>query len=131
MEQGLQKGTVLVVEDEALIGLEVSLVLRNKGFSVPPVVAFGDDVVRHVMQEKPDLILCDIRLGGCFDGVDAMQRIRLVNPTIPVVYMTAFGDLATCRRAQKTNPIAILDKPVIHEVLVHTVDEALAGADRA
>ena len=128
MEIGMGKGTVLVIEDEAMIGLEVSLVLRNSGYSVPHVVMSGDEVVKNVMQEKPDLILCDIRIGGFLDGVEAIQRIRLINSKIPVVYMTAFGDRITCRRAMQTNPAAILDKPVIHEVLVNTIDHALAGS---
>ncbi|MDT8297886.1 MAG: response regulator [Spirochaetaceae bacterium] len=124
----MPKGTVLVVEDEAMIGLEVSLVLRNSGYSVPQVVMSSDDVIKNVMQEKPDLILCDIRIGGILDGVEAIQRIRLINSEIPVVYMTAYGDRTTCRRAMKTNPVAILDKPVLHEVLVNTIDKALVGS---
>ena len=119
--------TILVVEDEALIGLEVTSVLQKQGYRVLPMVKFGDDIIGRVMSEDPDLVLCDIRLGGFMDGIEAVERLRLVKCDLPVIYMTAYGDEATRRRAVKTAPEAILDKPVPNEELLRAVDQALSG----
>ena len=119
--------TILVVEDEAYIGLEVSSVLQKSGFHVLPMVKFGDDVVGCVMKDNPDLVLCDIRLGGFLDGIEAVERLRLVRKSLPVIFMTAYGDEATRRRAMKTSPVSILDKPVAHDKLLSAVEKAFAS----
>jgi DNA-binding NtrC family response regulator len=119
--------TILVVEDEACIGLEVSSVLKEKGYRIPPIVKYGDDVVGRVMSDKPDLLLCDIRLGGFLDGIEAVERLRLVQSSLPIIYITAYGDAAIRRRASKTRPLDILDKPVSHEKLLKVVEDALSS----
>lgn len=121
--------TILVVEDEACIGLEVSSVLQEQGYKIPPMVKFGDDVVGRVMSDKPDLLLCDIRLGGFLDGIQAVERLRLVQNSLPIIYMTAYGDEKTRHRASKTRPSDILDKPVCHEKLLKAVQKALSAGN--
>ncbi len=114
--------TILVVEDEVCIGLEITSVLEQRGYKVLPMVRFGDDIVGRVINDSPDLVLCDIRLGGFIDGIEAIERLRLVKSSLPVVFITAYGDEATRRRALKSGPVAILDKPVAHEKLIEVVE---------
>lgn len=117
--------TVLIVEDEALVGLSMQDTLIRYGFKIPRVIDNADELIPAVMEYRPDLILMDIRINSFVDGVDAAERIRLVSD-IPVVYVTAHNDPATRGRAAKTDPMGYLVKPVEETTLVHTVKSVLS-----
>jgi DNA-binding response OmpR family regulator len=117
-----QKPRILVVEDEPIVGLEISDSLERMGYSVCPVVSSGDKVLEAALRENPDLILMDIKLKSFTDGIDASVRVKMVKNT-PVIYMTAFSDIGM--RAERTNPAAYLLKPVENDILKREIDAAL------
>ncbi len=116
---------VLIVEDEALVGLAMQDTLERYGYHIADVIDSGDEVISSVMEHHPDLILMDIRINSFIDGVDAVKRVKLFRD-IPVVYVTAHSDPATKGRAAKTDPQAYLTKPVEEHTLVNTVRAVLS-----
>jgi DNA-binding NarL/FixJ family response regulator len=60
---------------------------------------------------KPDLILMDIVLGGSWDGIDAVEKMRASGQNIPVVFLTAHADEALIERAKKVAPLGYILKP--------------------
>lgn len=112
--------TILVVEDEALVGLAMQDSLERHGYRVPEIIDSGDEVLGAVQRHKPDLILMDIRINSFIDGVDAAKRLAMISD-IPLVYITAHSDPATKQRAKKTRPAAYLSKPVDEQTLINTV----------
>lgn len=102
--------SVLVVEDEGVIALELRRRLERYGYSVPAVAATADEAVRLSAQHNPDVILMDIRLGGKKDGIEAAEEIgrRL---DIPIIFVTAHADLATLERAKAVEPFGYIVKP--------------------
>jgi PAS domain S-box-containing protein len=101
---------VLIVEDELIIAQDLSHTLKRIGHSVIDVVTSGEDALRSVERQMPDLVLMDIRLSGSMDGIEAARRIYN-RWGIPVVFLTAHADDQTVREALLAEPWAYLLKP--------------------
>ena len=89
---------ILVVEDEGIVGLDIQRRLTNLGYSAPTVVATGALAVQRALELRPQLVLMDIRLKGDTDGIAAADHIRRLLD-IPIVFLTAYADEDTLRRA--------------------------------
>lgn len=121
----MERKTIIIVEDEALAGLEIQENLQKAGYHVPEVVPSSDKVLSAVVKHKPHLIIMDIKLDSYTDGIDAAQRLRILGNT-PVMYLTAYGDQKTRDRADRTGHSDFLVKPVSSELLCESVARALA-----
>jgi len=102
---------VMIVEDEAITAKCLKMDLEELGVTVLNPVAKGEDAVKIAIQEKPNLILMDIRLAGGMDGVGAAEDI-IRQMYIPIVFMTGFATDYIKQRTIKTHPIELLAKPV-------------------
>jgi PAS domain S-box-containing protein len=119
----------LIVEDEQIVALELEDRVARMGHSVVGIVASGEEAIEEARRLHPDLILMDIKLQGALDGIDAAKAIREV-ASIPVVYLTAFADDTTLRRAKLTEPYGYILKP-FHERELHVVIEVSLYRHRA
>lgn len=123
----MDKEKVLVVEDEAIVALDIKFRLQSLGYRIQAVVSNGDDCLKEIEQEKPDLILMDIVIKGKYDGVTLASMIR-EKFNIPIVYLTAHSDEATIDRAKKTSPYGFIIKPFDLKDLRTTIEIALYKA---
>lgn len=119
--------SILVVEDETLVGLELKETLEGMGYRVPEVIASGDEVLGATLRHRPDLVLMDIHLKSYIDGIDAVTRLRMVS-SVPVVYMTAYPAKSVEDRAFGTSPADYLQKPIDDARLRQAVERALGQA---
>ncbi len=101
---------ILLVEDEAILAMNVQDKLIDLGYGVLAIAESGEAAIRLVEQFSPDLILMDIKLKDGIDGVEAARLIRLKH-AVPIVFMTAYGDEQTMQRALATRPQGYLVKP--------------------
>jgi PAS domain S-box-containing protein len=102
---------ILVVEDERITGEDIKMGLESAGYIVPSIVSSGEEAIQEVEKFLPDLVLMDIRLNGKMDGIEAAENIRS-RFRIPVIYLTAFSDENTIKRAKETQPSGfIIKKP--------------------
>ncbi len=115
---------ILVVEDEAIVAKDVQSRLEGLGYAVIGIAASGEQAVSKAMETQPDLVLMDIRLKGQMDGVEAAGQIR-DRFNIPVVYVTAYADDDTLRRAKITQPFGYILKPFETRELHTTIEMAL------
>jgi CheY-like chemotaxis protein len=101
---------ILIVEDELLAAENLARNLRKQGYEITSIVDSGEAAIANATENHPDLVLMDIMLQGDMDGIAAAKTIdnRL---KIPVVYMTAYADETTLKKAQLTNPYGYLVKP--------------------
>ena len=118
---------ILVVEDEYIIASDLRAKLGLLGFRTCEHVAAGEDVVRQVDQERPDLVLMDIRLSGPMDGIRAAELIR-DRFSLPLIFLTSSVDLEMVERAKSCKPHGYLIKPYNELTLRVTIEMAL---DRA
>jgi DNA-binding LytR/AlgR family response regulator len=102
---------ILLVEDEAVLALDLTELLEAEGYSVVGPVATGPEALELYRQQPADLLLCDIHLRGPWDGIETARRLTAERPA-PVVYLTALADRDTLTRALTTTPAAYLTKPV-------------------
>ena len=119
--------SIMIVEDEGVVALELQECLAQMGYTVPAVVATGEEAVAKALEVVPDLVLMDIRLRGGMDGIEAGRRIMDAQ-RIPVVYLTAYFDDATVERAGETAPFGYLLKPWEEKSLQIAIDMALHKA---
>ena len=116
--------SILVVEDEPIVSMQLQESLEAMGYAVPAIVDSGDDVLAAVLKHKPDLVLMDIKLRSFIDGVDAARRLKLVCD-VPVIYLTAYPSKGSEDRAKGTSPAAYLVKPINDKVLGEQIKRAL------
>ena len=102
--------TILIVEDEKIVAMDIAGSLKSFGYEVSGIVASGRDAIEKVEQDPPDLILMDIRIKGDIDGIQTAEIIQS-NYDIPIVYLTAFADEHTLLRARITAPYGYIIKP--------------------
>ena len=111
---------ILVIEDEAIVALDIKSALEHLGFEVIDTASTYDEALESVKNSKPDILLTDINLVGSKDGIETVQDIQKIK-NIPIIYLTAYSDDKTIKRAIQTNPIGYLLKPFKREELKSTI----------
>jgi PAS domain S-box-containing protein len=116
--------TILIVEDERIVARDIQNQLARLGYAVVGSTRFGEEAVQLARELRPDVVLMDIRLAGPMDGVTAAQEIR-DRLQMPVVYLTAYADDETLRRACVTEPFGYILKPFEERELSVVIETAL------
>ncbi|NMC49064.1 MAG: EAL domain-containing protein [Desulfovibrio sp.] len=116
--------SILVVEDERIIALDIGARLRRLGYRVSGTVASGAQALEACAKEPPALVLMDIVLNGGMDGIETAGLIR-ERHDIPVVYLTSHADQKTLLRAAKTAPYGFVIKPGNDDWLQSAIEVAL------
>ena len=124
----LHAASIVIVEDERIVALDLSHRLTELGYRVLRTVARGEDAIAAVDTLRPDLVLMDINIEGAIDGIEAAARILDMSRT-PVVFMTAYAEDETLARAQACKPYGYLIKPYETRELHATIQVALARHD--
>lgn len=101
---------VLVVEDEAIVALDIANGLRASGYEVVGTFDTSEKALEAISTLRPDVVLMDIVLKGAMDGIAAAG---LISDTfsIPVIFLTAHADEATLQRAKLSQPYGYILKP--------------------
>lgn len=120
----MEKSRILVVEDNAVIAKDLQWQLEDLGYNVPFIAASGNDAIRRVRENKIDLVLMDIMLEGDMDGIETADEMRTKH-RVPVVYLTAYADDDTLRRARRTEPYGYLLKPVSNIEMRSAIEMAI------
>jgi signal transduction histidine kinase len=116
---------ILIVEDERLIAQDIAQILKDEGYNICAIASDGETAIQKVVEFVPDLALLDINIHGGADGIDVAKFIQSFYD-IPIVYLTAFSDADTLKRAQDTNPMGYVIKPFRREQLISSVKIALS-----
>jgi PAS domain S-box-containing protein len=114
---------ILIVEDEAIVAMDLRLHLQDLGYAVSGLAATGEEAVAMAARTRPSLVLMDISLGAGMDGIEAAHHMQGMG--LPVVYLTAFADEATLTRAKESGPYGYLLKPFDERTLHSTIEMAL------
>jgi signal transduction histidine kinase/HPt (histidine-containing phosphotransfer) domain-containing protein len=115
---------VLIVEDEAIIALDIHSHLIHLGFEIAGTASSAAEAFELIESNRPDIALMDIRIDGDMDGITAAGMIR-ERYRLPVIYLTAHADEATLERAEATEPFGYIVKPLQHNKLKAVITMAL------
>lgn len=107
----MPQNKIMIVEDEVIVSADIRAKLEQLGYEVVPIVRYGEKVYDAALNAQPDLVLMDIKLKGDMDGIQAAKQVR-EGLNLPVVFMTAYSDDETLKRARAVEPYAYLKKPV-------------------
>ncbi len=115
---------LLIVEDEAIIGLQLEETLKAMGFDVVGRAASGKEAVAMAKKFKPDLVLMDIIMPGGMNGIQASKKI-LDQTGSPVVFITGHADEKWLKQAKELQPLGYILKPFHDHQVKATVEIAL------
>ncbi|MBV7380338.1 response regulator [Maritimibacter dapengensis] len=117
------KGRILVIEDEAIIAMDLQDIVADMGHAITGVARTERGAIDLAGKEKPDLILSDIQLADNSSGIDAVNAILKASGDIPVIFITAFPErLLTGERPE---PAFVITKPYSEEQVRSAVSQAM------
>ena len=118
------KDRLLIVEDESLIALDLERRLVRAGYEVVGVADNYDDALGLFSAHQPDLVLMDVHVRGEADGIQIAHAMGTLGD-VPVIFLTAYADDDTIKRAAETSPYGYLLKPFDDRTLAATITVAL------
>ncbi len=120
----MKRVKILIVEDEAIIAMEVENSLLSIGYEVTSIVDTGEKAIKKAEVDNPDIVLMDIRIKGEMSGIETADIIRS-RFEIPVVFATAYIDEERIQQAKFTMPFGYVLKPIQERDLKVTIEMAL------
>ncbi len=118
-----RKGSVLIIDDEEEIRESIDMLLSSEGLSTD-TAANGEDGLKKIEENLYDVVLLDLMLPGR-SGMEVQKDIKRIDPTLPVVIITAIGALETAVTAIKEGSYDYVTKPWNNEKLVVIVTNAI------
>jgi FixJ family two-component response regulator len=116
--------TVHVVDDDESLRIAVTRLLRAAGFQVQAYASAGE----YLLRRKPGMngcLLLDVRMPGP-SGLELQAALQNERDALPVVFLTAHGDIPMSVQAMKQGAVDFLTKPVERSALLHAIKGALA-----
>src|SRR5213594_776544 len=115
---------ILIVDDEEVLRDVLEAVLRREGFDV--VMASSGEQALSILDDDSDvdLVILDIMLPG-ISGIDTLRALRIANPNLPVIVITAYSSIDGAIEAMKHGAFHYIPKPFKNEEVVLTVNKAL------
>jgi CheY-like chemotaxis protein len=112
---------IVIVDDEFFVAWHLQAVLHDLGFHACDIASDAQSALDCVLQQKADLVLLDLNLGGGPDGLEALQRIRQQRD-VAAIFITAYADESNLSRIRQFAPDApILSKPISPDILLATI----------
>jgi UDP-3-O-[3-hydroxymyristoyl] N-acetylglucosamine deacetylase len=121
------RGTILVVDDEASIRKSLEGVLGDEGYTCA-LACDGADALEKLRSVRPSLVLLDIWMPG-MDGIETLRRIKEAYPAIPVIMISGHATISTAIRATKMGAADFIEKPLELDLLLGSIRRVLGGQD--
>ncbi len=118
---------ILVVDDDLEICRLLSLLMEREGFK-PIAVNDGEPALAAVCSYVPDVMLLDIRMPG-MDGTEVLSRVKELAPDLPVIMITAHGEIRGAVEAIRAGAHDYLSKPFEHNEVIRVVRRALSEGE--
>ena len=115
--------SILIIEDEPMIAMELSRIIRELGHSVCGTAARQSEAIELAARTQPALILADIQLKGQDSGISAVQEI-LKSVNVPIIFVTGFPERLLT--GKDLEPAFVIPKPFSPEMLKTAIGQALS-----
>ena len=123
----MRKIKILVVDDEHLIRWSLEQNLKKQGYEVL-TAGSGEDALRIIREDPPELVLLDIQLPG-ISGLEVLEKIKEIDEDIIVIMVTAHGGLETAVTAMRIGAYDYLNKPFNLDEMAIVIRKALETSD--
>jgi len=121
----MARARIVVCDDEMLIRMWLVEHLSDADYRVEDV-ADGAALEAALRTEPADLVLLDLRLPDV-SGLDLLPRVKAIDPLLPVIMMTAYGEVETAVAAVRAGAHHFLEKPIALPELLLLIEQALAA----
>ncbi len=115
--------TVVVVDDDISVRESLELLIQNEGWQ-PALFESAQDFLARLPTVSPSCLILDINLPD-LSGLDIQQRISDEKFSIPIIFITGYGDIPTSVRAMKAGAAEFLTKPLNDEILLAAIRDAV------
>jgi len=114
---------VLIAEDEPLMRMDLMEVLQGQGYVVAGVAKDGQEALDLIVQEKPDIVILDVKMPGP-DGLEVASKVA---QQLPVIILTAYTELHLIKRAKDAGVMAYLSKPFREKDIAPAIELAVTN----
>lgn len=114
---------IAIIDDDLAIRRGVSSLLRSAGFEVQ-LYESAEEFLLNFDKQLPDVVLTDIQMLG-MSGLELQSILKLNNPALPLIFMTAFPEDALRKRALNKGAVCFLSKPFKANELLSWIEKAL------
>jgi FixJ family two-component response regulator len=129
----MNRPTVFIVDDDAGVRNSLAMLLELKGFRTRTFAA-AEAFLAEYRPEWPGCLVLDLRMPG-MSGLELQADLARRGSALPVIIVTAHGDVATTRSALKGGAVDFIEKPIDDEALVAAIaaafDRDARGRERA
>ena len=129
----MEKGTILIVDDNKGVLASLELLLETE-FSEIKTAGNPNQIISILNTSPIDVIILDMNFSAGInngnEGLYWLKRIREIAPTLPVVMLTAYGDVELAVKALKNEATDFLLKPWDNQTLVHKIKEAFGNGKK-
>ncbi len=125
--KGDTKARVLIVDDEASARSGLEKLLRHEGYTVN-TAADGPSALGAFSEAVPQVVVTDLKMPG-MDGLELLKRLKDLDRGLPVVVVTAFGDVASAVAAMRAGADDYLTKPVDFDALTLAIERSLERSE--
>ncbi|WP_342433609.1 response regulator [Neobacillus sp. FSL H8-0543] len=105
----MKKDKILIVDDQFGIRILLNEVFQKEGYQTF-LAANGVQALDILNKHNPDLVLLDMKIPG-MDGIEILKRMKVIEPDIRVIIMTAYGELDMIQEAKNLGAITHFAKP--------------------
>ena len=117
---------ILVVDDEKSITSSFEKVFKEEGYEVFPVQS-AEEALTFLKSKKVDVAVMDIRMPG-LSGIEALSKIKAIDPKLPVILMTAFGTTDSAIEAMRLGAFDYIVKPFEVPAVKALIEKALSAS---
>lgn len=114
---------ILIIEDDTAFGQMLQKFLVKKAFEVQLSLS-ADEAIDLFRHKDFDLVITDVRLPN-YDGIQLLSDLKKINPTIPIIIMTGYAEVASAVKAMKKGAFDYIAKPFTPEEIVKLIKNAL------
>jgi len=123
----IEKASILVVEDEIILGMDMVSRLKKMGYEVFPLAKNPEKALEQLEQKQPDIIMMDIHLGeDHMDGIELASKIRKLYQ-LPLIFLTSHAEEDYIERAKAVKPSAYVLKPFRDKEISIAIEVALSN----
>jgi len=119
----MQKYSILLVDDDPVITAGTGGDLAEKGYKVT-TASSGEEAIELLKKSFFDLVITDLVMGS-MDGISVLKEAKEINPELPVIILTGFGDMVSAIEAVRLNADDYLLKPCESEQMHFRVSRCL------
>ena len=125
----MNENKIIIVEDIAIIALDLKTYLNRNGYENTLFFLSGDKALNYISKNKPDLALIDVILHSNIDGIDIARELKRL--WVPFIFVSAFSNPRQYDEAIKLKPAAVFLKPINLSDILLKIKEILKINDNA